>query len=354
MKRLFIPFVALALAATEMFSGCSCVPTTPLTFNNHFNGEANSVPTVNYSETLVYSVKNINSYADNFSKSEQLNDIISYEMNGEYTMTLKVMDKSEVSETITSDILSDTSINVVYNLKTQLNLQTSYSADYNIYQEDENATPVKEKAFNDVIKTEVYFLESGHSFAPVWSKTEVNSSYLSVNDENKAMIYTLNYSQTIAYDKDEYVITTYNEGTELDPVDYGYTFKTLIDNNMLLFALRNISIEFEKTSSLPTVHATYGDKQTLTVKIEAEGTANDFTITIDGTEQKGNIPVKEYSFVRSDSSNTGLPQYVVLQKSKTEKIAYKAYMLKYVSPLTTYGSFLNMGGLEYTLIEVSH
>ncbi len=353
MKRILIPFVALALAATMMLGACSCVPTTPLTFNNHFNGEANTVPSVNYTETLVYNVKHIDSYADNFSKSEQLtDDVIKFEINGTYEMTLTVMDKSDVAKTLTSDIFDTDIGNVVYRLQTELKLQTSYSADYTIYQENEDATPVKEKTFDDVIKTDVYFLESGHSFAPIWSKTDVKSSYLSINDENKASVYALNYSQTIAYDKDEYVITTVNENNELEPEDYGYTFKTLIDNNSLLFALRNINIEVEKTYALPTVHPTYGDDQTLTIKNKEERTDNNVKIILGGQEQTSSITVKEYSFVRSDSSNTGLPQFVVIQKSKTENIPYKAYMLKYVSPLTTYGSFLNMGGLEYTLTEV--
>jgi hypothetical protein len=353
MKRIFIPLTALALAVTTMLSGCSCVATTPLTFNNNFYGGTNAVPSVNYSETLVYNVEHIDSYSDAFEISPQLTkDIIEFDISGTYTTTFTVLDKSDVTEKFTSDILSSYTGNVVYRIESELNLQSHYKANYGIYKEDENATAEKEKTFEDEIKTDVYFLESGHSFAPIWSNSNTKSSYLSVDGDMQASIYVLEYSQTIAYNKDDYTITTVSEGSDIEPNECDYTFKTVIDNNSLLFALRNIDIEHEKTHSLPTVHATYGDAQTLTITNQEERTINNFKLKVNGAEQTENISVKEYTFIRGSSNNTGLAQHVVIQKSKTTNLPFKAYILEHISPLTTYGNFLGMGGLKYTLSEI--
>ena len=353
MKRIFIPLTALALAFMTMLGGCSCVPTTPLAFNNNFYGETNSTPSVNYSETLVYNVENISSYSDAFEISPQLTkDVIEFDISGTYTTKFSVLDKSDVTAKFASDILSADTGNVIYRIESELNLQSHYKANYGIYKENENATAENEKTFNDVIKTDVYFLESGHAFAPIWSKTNIKSSYLSIDSDMKASIYALEYSQTIAYNKDDYTITTESDGSDIQPNECDYTFKTIIDNNTLLFALRNINIEHEKTFSLTTVHATYGDAQTLTITNEEERTINNFELKTNSGDIKENIPVKEYSFIRSNSSNTGLAQYVVLQKSKTTNLPFKAYVLEYIFPLTTYGSFINMGGLKYTLTEI--
>lgn len=343
MRKRIIPFVATVLSATIMLSGCSCNPTVPLAFNNAFNGGENAhYP---YSETTEYSVSLIDSYESYFAKNAQITDeVLKYDINGTYKTTLEIIDKSSLPSSITSNVLEEDIGNELYHLTTSLNLTAEYSAPYEIYQESDGSK-VKEKTFNDVIVTESYFLSSGLSFAPIYSTTQGQTSLVSVNAEHKAAVSSMTFLYKTVYDKNEYTVSTKFDDNEEQIDDYGYDFKTLIDNNTLLFAIRNISVELDSSYSLPTLSPVYKSKQTLTVKNIDERSE---TVTINGQKTE-NVPVKELCFSRNDKSNTGTPQYVVIQKDKAGNLDSNALLLEYTEPLISYGSFLCLGGLRYTL-----
>lgn len=351
MKKKIIPLTAACMALAITLSGCSCTGATPLNFSDDFN--AGNKPSVNYTETLTYKVQNIDSYEDKFSKSTIItDDVLKYDMLGTYTMTLKVLDKTDENVSkLQSDILTDESNteSLVYYLKTELNLTTNYKAAYEIYLEDEN-TAVKEKSFNENITTETYFLPSGYSFNPIYSETQGKTSFVQISDNAMAAVIFAEYSTKTLYNKDKYIITEKFNSSEPTTKEHGYSFKTVIDNNELLFAIRNVSLEVEKDYSIPVVHPTFGDAQKLTIKNEKEYSKK---IKLNGETQDTSIPIKEYSFMRNVQNATGTPQYVLIQKEKVGEIPNKALIIEYTSPLVCYGSYVCMGGLQYTLESYS-
>ena len=343
MKKKFIPFITAIIAVAVTLGGCSCTGTTPLVFNDGFNGGTSaSYP---YKETLTYDVDYIKSYGDNFTKSPQLSDdALNIEISGTYTVTLEVIDRNDSSklQNIQSDLLAD-GVDVgssIYNLKTHLDITSTYSTG----KEGENPSSPEKKEF---ITTDAYFLSSGFSFNPLYSETNGHTSLVVADDEGLSITF-MDYSTKIEYNKGDYVITAKYGNTDQPVKEYGYSYKTAIDNNTLLFALRNISLDVDGQYNLDVVHASYGDPQNLVVKNLAERTEN-FEIN----DISESVKVKEYSFVRNVQNSTGTPQYVVIQKEKTENLANRSLLIQYTAPMSCYNSFICLGGLQYTLKTVS-
>lgn len=348
MKKKLLPFTATALALLISLSGCSCTGTSPLDkMTDAFND--NNAPTVNYTETLTYKVENVDEYGGKFRKSDVITDnVLKYDMNGEYTMTLKVLDKTDDAvKDIKSDLLLENSNTgtLIYHLKSELKLTTNYKAPYKIYQEDKD-TAVEEKSFEESIVTESFFLPSGYSFNPIYSTTEGKTSFIQINGDSMATVIFMEYSTKTVYNKKNYTISEKYGDAEEQTKKHSYKFRTLIDNNTLLFTLRNIDVDTGSEYSLPVVHPTYNSAQKLNVKNLGGLTKN---VKLNGSDTEIGVPVKEISFYRNKSNATGSEQYVLIQKEKVGEIANKAMLVQYTSPLTCYGSYICLGGLQYTL-----
>lgn len=360
MKKKIIPIIAGTMAIAVSLSGCSCSSSSPLAFNNNFNG--GQKPSTTYKETLTYNVEYIDSYGTSFSKSESIPDnLLDIEINGTYQMTLEVIDKNDTQiKNLESQsnivVQSDDKIGThIYKLSTNLELETVYSSgiDGNSNdQDDGNSLKAKEQ-----IITTAYFLSSGYSFNPIYSKTQgINTSYVTITSDATVQIAYTDYVTEVKYNVDDYtVISKYGEPdkeTGKTPIDikdeYSYSYRTLIDNNMLLFALRNVDIEEETSIQLPTVHPTYGEAQNLAITYVGN---REQSIKIDDMTEAENIKVKEYSMIRNVQNATGSQQFIVIQKEKSENVENKALLIQYVTPLNLYNSYLCIGGLKYSLVS---
>ena len=340
MKRIFTTFLALtmSLILAVFASGCSgcssCNGPTALTFTQNFYG--NGEPKVNYKEILTYSVR----YDDNYNKflkneavlSEQLISTLKYD--GEYTSVFTV--RSGLDKDIQTDIPFDPT-KPIYHLSTELNIKSTYKIN-GTYAEGAIDNGDGTFSYDEYIKSEVYFLEKGHSFAPIFSKTEQRYSTISLSS-SKASVSLNESSFSIGYNKDSYKITK-TKGENTSTENYIYSFKSLIDNNQLLFAIRGLEIAEKSGINIPVVSPTFGAPQSLALSNEAENT---ITTTLNGYKDV-EIPVRNIKFNVSNKFNTGASHFVLVQKGSTnDSIPNKALIIEYASPLVAYGSFVNLG-----------
>ncbi len=355
MKRKIILFLALILVAVIPLGGCSCScsSATVLEFTSAFNG--GNKPNVNYHEEITYKVEYQTSYGDYFRKSETVtDDVIKYELtSGTYKMTLDVMDKIQIpQDKLTDDMannLETSSISHVYRLKTELNLNVHYSSDRITEEHPQGKAKERyEKDFNDVITTESYFLGEEHAFAPIYSETKSDTSLVSITSDDVS-VAKLDYTYITKYTKGGYEIVKTISNNEPGYENYGYGYKTAIDNNVLLFALRNFSLEVGESKALNVIHPVYGTPQALAIKNLQELKMN---INLNGNAEE--LSVKEFSFIRSEVNATGFPQYVKIQSGTTQSLKEnKSYLVQYAEPLICWGSFSCMGALIFTISSIN-
>lgn len=343
MKRLITTIFSLSLAVIIALLSSGCSTTATLTFNNAFFGTTTE-PSPGYTETLKYSVKNVENYNDFIIKEDSVfkDDFATFDYDGTYESVLTVL--GNLPEGIETNVSLDANSSI-YRLKTSLKLKSTYKVTGEVV-EGGTQNADGSVSFDDIVESEVYFLKSGHSFAPIYSIGSQKSTCLVLGE--KASIELFEYSYKISYNTSKYKIER-NYENQTKTKSYSYTFKSLIDNNQLLFAIRCLEIKEDASTNLPVVSPVYGSKQTLTVKNTSDNTKS---VTLNGVTQ--NIPVKNLNFCLSAEYNTGTPHYAIIQKnSQTEQtIAQKALLLEYAAPLSSYGSFYSMGALVYTLTDV--
>ena len=126
----------------------------------------------------------------------------------------------------------------------------------------------------------------------------------------------------------------------------------MIDNNYLLFAIRNIDVAEDQSFSLPTVSPSYGVSKTLTVKNNGDKQIS-LDMTYNQTAINEEVSVKDCSFYLNTTNDSGTPQYVSVQKSASANLPSKALVIKYAEPLSIYGSFSRLGALVYTIKSVN-
>lgn len=352
---------ALLLVIAFTLSGCGCSTATQLSFSRATFGE-NSFSTQLKTEKRTYSVELDENYVFNdveFKKNKTLieNDVTYSFENGSYVTELSVISKTNElpfeSDLLNAEISSDKAI---IHYQTRLNVTAKYSVDEFITHED-------------YVYTDSYFLCDEYSYAPLYSCTESKNSHLNYSAKESS-VKVEQSKNTIVYQKDKYTVTKLNTSQENPtPIvnDYGYTFRTLVDNSQLLFVLRNF-IELKEVSDavlLPTVSYHYGDVKNLSITYEDK---LDKTCYIDGKETT--VPTNAYSFVISSTStscvgsgtrNVGREQLVFIQNAqsylgsgdnKTPVKEMKADLVEYAEPLTAYGQFYIMGALVYKLTSI--
>lgn len=344
MKRFFSTILCLSMAIILALSASGCNKKSALVFNNSFFGSTNN-PSPGYTETLKYSVSNVNNYNELIKKDTDVftDSLATFKYTGTYESVFSVVDvlPEEIQTNVSEEISS-----TIYHLKTTLKLTSTYKVNGE-YAEGGTQNQDGSVTYEDVVENEVYFLISGHSFAPVYSSGRQKSSTLVLSDKANVIIYEYSYATT--YNTNKY--TTVKGYSEEKPVTnkFEYTFKTVIDNAQLLFALRNVTLEEKGTLNIPVVSPVYGKAQTMTITNSSENTKS---VTInDVTEQ---IPVKNLNFKLAQEYNTGTPQYAVIQKSSPNEqaIPNKALLIEYAMPIVSYGNFFSMGAMVYTLTDV--
>lgn len=354
MKKKLIPLIAGTMALAITVGGCSCASSPTLSFTNGFNGGTKASTT--YAETLTYNVEYVENYDSYFTKSANITDeVLGIDYNGTFVMSLNVIDRENAEiKGLDSDIVdgaNDIGDNV-YKLTTELNLTSNYVPGG----KDENALVETEK-----ISTISYFLSTGYSLNPIYSKTIAeNVSHVSIGDDNAIEISFANYQTEVKYNQEDYLITTTmfvdveEDGNVVTKPfkteqECDYSYRKAIDNNTLLFALRNVDLEKDGKTYIPTIHPTYGDPQSLVINNISEHTIN---VNVNGVAEN-DVKVKEYTFVRNVQNATGSPQFVLIQKGKSNTLEDRALMLQYIAPLSLSNSYVCMGGLKYSLASIS-
>lgn len=366
MKKIFLTLTALIVACITLLSGCSCVPAVPLTFNQNFAG-GDGAPTnfnTKYKEVLTYDVNYVSEYNSSLKINENLDkELLPTYSNGKYVSTF-YGDVGSLPIGVQTDInYTDSDI---HHIKTEFSIDTKI-----------NGTTYKEQ-----IISEAYFYSANYSFAPIYSRTILKNAFVYIDVETDTIAERLQIFEYVTkYNQSSYVQTKkYYQSDKKTPeeinaeikdiditspelvsklVDYeaekthGYSIKQAIDNVQLLFAIRNLDVAVEKSVSVPTISPTYGTPKNLAIKNQSEST-KDVTISFNGaTSEVEKMSVKNMSFVIGGTDNAGSAQYVVIQKSKTDKIPFRALPVEYAETLVEYNTFAQMGALKYTLTSVT-
>lgn len=350
MKKRIIAFLCALVCAFPLFGACGCNSLEPLSFSTAFIGENSAELTPGYKEKLVYKVEYRND-ANYFKKDETITDeILSMQFtDGAYVSELEVL--TGKPDDVLSDINAGSST-VFYKLTTSFSINVSYkTADDKIER-------------TDSISTVCYFYSG--ALAPLYSETKSSCTYVSVG-KNNAKLSVIDSVGQVFYNEKKYKVVTdyvyYNsdkdndeqrpklDGSNLKEKEYDYESKTLIDNAELLFALRNVAVDEEKTVYIPTVATNYGDYKSLAITNKAEN-EQEITVKVNGSEKTERIKVKNLSYAINSKNGAGTSQKVVIQKSdKSSAIPDKALMIEYAEPLITQSSPSKLGALVYTLTE---
>ncbi len=367
MRKKISAVLLAALLSLTFLAGCSCSSgRSQLGFNNAFHGggetgDRSKNPPIGYTETLVYEVVSSDKGYDYEKDASITDDLLRCEIKGEYTVTLEV--KNSLPTEITDDFSTDIEIgNWVYTLHTELTLNVKYDLN------SKNADDAISYEHKDVIDSEIYFLPFSESYAPIYSETKSEYTVVSFGNDAATLSAVESFSK-IKYYQSSYEITSgtvqysVSTATNADVKDlkdveqtksYDYSYKTVIDNAELLFAIRNIKVDVDSTFNLPTVSPAYGEATDLAVK-NVQEFDDDANFTYNGADYNGKIKVKELAYYVNSQNNRGSKQLVYVQKSGItigDETVDRALPVKMVSPLFAYGSFSYLGSLVYSLKSV--
>ena len=347
MKKKILSTIACSLVAIFGLSGCSCANDAILTFNNSVHLGNN--PYTYYSEQAIYQV-----YSNDEGKTSNVDPKLKVTFNGKYETGFWVYDKlptdsdylSLVSE---NQLLSNNDFDFIYVMISKLNVEATYSYEG---QEDQTKT--------DSIETLTLFASSNFSYAPIYSTTTANYNILGLLN-GELIFKTINYKNETTYSQKDYKIKHItNIGTESESEQsksYDYTFKSLIDNNQLFFAIRNTTLEDGKTTYIPVVAPQYGEKNSLKITRENTTTHTINGLLVNGEEINGeDIRLAKISYSNTTSNKTGSPQEIFVQaeKSSNGKLENRAILYKHHSPIYEHGNNAIIGTLVYELTEISY
>ena len=344
-KRPIAFFIAVLAAFSAILSGCSCSGDSTLSFNS-INATA---------ETLSYTVKQVDDYGS-IKKSAELDKYFTFEYSvGTYTTTLEETSKSD-EEIKNSDILEikdakgDALIANVYKLT------TDFEIDLTVTVNGQEPYLHKEK-----ITTKTYIASHGASLAPLYAKEDAEYAIISVGSDKAEIAIVKSVSETF-YNKDEYrTVKTYKDfktdktvnldGVEAQETTTKYTFRSAIDNAELLFAIRGLKIEEKASETIQAVSSGYEAPQPLKITNTAIA-EKQFTLNYNGENHTETIKYSSLSFSLDKTNASGTPQYASVQTEEKGNIKNTCLLLEYVKPLITYGTFMSMGALEFTLNSV--
>lgn len=345
MKKRIIPTIACAMVAILGLSGCSCANDAILSFNNAVHAGNN--PATYYSEQAVYEV-----FSTNDGKTANADSKLSVNFSGKYETGFWVYDSipSDYSEYVgDNELIKKNDFDFIYVMTSKLNVEATYS-----YEDKEDQVK------NDSIETLTLFTSSNNAYAPIYSNTTANYSILGVQNGELIFKQVNFYHQTI-YGEKQYTVKRLSQiGTEYEneqTKSYDYTFKSLIDNNQLFFAIRNTTLEDEKNTYFPVVAPQYGEKNTLRIAREKTTTHTIESIIVNGEEVNNeDVKLAEISYINSTANKSGSPQKIFIQaeKSSNGKIEGRAIVFKHFSPIYEYGNNGIVGMLVYQLKEISY
>lgn len=355
MKKKLFAIIAFTLVTIFALSGCEgCVIMPELVVNNAFNGGSGETafdPQTGYTETLKYDVKySDEGIAPNLKDAKNIKFSFSF---GTYQTNFEVLSAfpTEIDGTkLESNILTNLADNdkQAYHLKSKFSVEVNYVID-----------GVENKR-TDSIESEVYFCNRSLAYAPVYSKTTSSYTVLQMGSKSGLPII-INSTSQILYQKENYKVdfsyyynNFMNEKLEEQSSSktYDYAFKTITDNTMLLFMIRNSKIDFENTIGVPVVTPNYGKAESLAIN-NANKETRTLQLNYNYQPYQVELSLSKLRFSRNEINSSGTQQILYVQNNvENSPIPYKALPVIYNEPLTTFGTFQPMGQLVYTLTEI--
>ncbi|MBO7187461.1 MAG: hypothetical protein J6V68_03595 [Clostridia bacterium] len=359
MKKLsvLLSFILLILftltGCGESCSSCSSSKT------DYYRTWLNNSSISNYSEVLTYDVSYSANYSEHdsayFEKSDELDANI--KVNGTYTTTL-----SSLTKTALTAELENLSITPDLNSKyDKLFLKITTSLDTVVEYEYKNEV----LTFNDKVSSTVYFYDDSYSFAPIYSKKSYDTTNITILNSGKvdkivrycyetvskfkangnATLTVTDKTSTITenndYSTDMYSLKKVNNKTVTVNGDFGY----YIDNEVLLFAVRNV--KFSTSPTIKVFNTSYADVQEVVVSLVKGYTYNDSAVTFNGKTADVGISCQTVKVSRNVQPNSGTP--IILSYQNAEKVCdgvsyNNALLTKMVTKLPAYS-----GALIYSL-----
>ncbi len=354
MRKIFTAVLSTALATTLALGSIACSSETQLSFTDAWN---NGVSSNHKSivETLTYSVTHVENYNDLITKaSDVTSDVLDFHYDeGTYVQQLSA--SSTLPDTVPNNLSEELYANsLFYHLHTELSIPAYFDA-------GGEEGPI---THTDTVITDAYFLSAGQSFAPIWSKTSVNNTFVTIGSGNNlsatAKVYSYDY--IFEYGQKEYKMTSINHTADDYQTEktFEYSYKTAIDNTQLLFALRNIKLEENVAFKIPTVSPSYGAPKTLAVTHKEKST---YTNTINFVSPDVNfnkevkISVKNAHFLIDSMRDTGAFHYIKIQDAPTaettSEVPFRSLITEYSAPVISFGAFKCLGAMVYKLTAVT-
>lgn len=346
-RKFFLSLVSVLLGGICLTaSACSCASLPPLSFTSDWNDNKNNI---GYKETAIYTVTHdddFNSDGLHYIVSDAVKEKVDFSFTGgEYKVTAEVVLATALPSKYTGNIEVETG--KIIHLTTEFKITSQYK--YGSLTEPET--------YNDYIVTDSYICTNGASYTPLYVVQENKYAILSMNDKGTEVTES-HFKREYIYSTNEYTINEIdvNDNTVKASLKCNYTYRTAIDNSELIFALRNVNIEAVKgTYSLPTITATYRNPQALKISRLEDATEN-LNFKVNNVDYS-KVQVRKYAFNVDNQMMAGKSQLVFIQTKSTEQtdaIDYRAHIVKYVAPLSVYGSFAPMGAMVYTLDSVEY
>ncbi len=353
MKKILFVVLSFSLALIFALSGCSCAVSQPLSFNKAYLGESSG----NYAEVLEYSVGYESTY-QSITNSAGVDQAKIPEFNGKYVVEFSNYRNNDLPDGVVTDL--------------------DYEQDYHYIKSTFTLSfTVNNKTYNDQIVSEVYFHSKDWSLAPVYSKTTMKYTYFFPDAEEDLTQMIFQYSTL--YKKSGYILTkTYYEPEENEDVNliditdtdvnspnyfdlqklkamagngksHGYELKGVVDNNQLMFAIRNSNLG---TVNLPTVSFSYDTPIKITAKNRNQANYTIENLIYNGENKDNtNIPVNNVEFYINATNNRGSSKYMSIQKEAVDGISNNALIVEYAEPLLS--GLSNIGALVYKLNKVT-
>ncbi len=364
MKRFIFLILAVCLSVLFTLSGCSCTGDTILEFNSSNIKDIKK-------ETLTYSVSLDKNYKEIKRSSEISDNILPNYINGLYVTEYETGVLAPVN-----NIDGDNPRGVINHLKTTFEID--------VVDTKRNTDVSDDKTYNDQIISEVWFYGSEWSYAPIYSKTTVKNTYIGIDGNQIEFAHKI-YQYTTTYKKSSYVMTkkyyAEDDGEDItgyinfdnlvaqkfvsikgDGKSYEYEFRHVLDNNLLIFATRNLDISKGNSSILPIINYMYSNISNLqlintshsTLNIEQSFNYSSPTFNKSYSEGELAIPVKNLKITLSGTNYLGMPKYVSVQNNTADEtnIANNSLIVEYAEALTT-ASYNCLGALVFRLNNVN-
>lgn len=334
MKKLLSLIAAALIGACALLGGCSCGGAEQLSFRM-------DVPD---NEILTYKVEYSENYIKNAEKDARLDSIFTFEYGvGEYVSACRKFDNREQIDSDIKELLKNDNV---------YELTTNFTIDLKL------TIGGKEYTNTESISTLAYVAPSGMSLAPLYAKETAKYFIISVSDNAATVKITETESETF-YNQDKYrIVKSYKiyepdktEEATTSETSGNYTFRSVIDNAELLFALRGVRLKEQATADIPVVSSAYNTPQTLRIT-NAVNAEEEFTLNYNGTPITQKIKYNSLNFRKSSTNTAGALQYLNVQSESAGSLPDIGLPLKYAKPLLVYGSFLSMGSLVFTLTDI--